>query len=76
MDKTIRNLDEDAYLKIRAQAVLKGVNVGILISEAIKRFLSLPEFDSSEKSFKDLPTFDFGSNNKNLSKKIDEVLYS
>ncbi len=76
MDKTIRNLDENAYRAIRAKAVLKGVNVGELVSKAIEFFLAQPEFDKKNNSFQDLPTFDFGNKNQNLSEEIDDVLYS
>jgi hypothetical protein len=75
MDKTIRNLKKEAYLAIRAKAVLKGKNIGEMISEAIEKYLALPEFSKSSFSIQDLSRFSLGRGNKKLSSQIDSILY-
>ena len=75
MDKTIRNLNKEAYLAIRAKAVLKGKNVGELISEAIEKFLALPEFNKSDFSFQSLSKYKLGKKNNKLSSEVDNILY-
>ena len=39
MDITIRNLDEEAYRRIKARAALEGVTLGEAVSEAIRQVL-------------------------------------
>ena len=39
MDITIRNLDAEAYRRIKARAALEGVTLGEAVSEAIRRSL-------------------------------------
>lgn len=39
MDTTIRNLDAEAYRRIKARAALEGVTLGEAVSEAIRRYL-------------------------------------
>lgn len=39
MDTTIRNLDEQAYRRLRARAVLEGRTVGDLLNEAMQAYL-------------------------------------
>jgi plasmid stability protein len=36
MDRTIRNLDEDVYRRLKARAALRGATVGELMNEAIR----------------------------------------
>lgn len=50
MDITIRNLDGEAYRRIKARAALEGLTLGEAVSEAIRRHLEAvgPERPSGE----------------------------
>ena len=39
MDTTVRNLDPDAYRRIKARAALDGKTVGEAVSEAMRRYV-------------------------------------
>ncbi len=40
MDTTIRNLDEEAYRRIKSRAALEGRTLGEAVSEAIRRYVA------------------------------------
>lgn len=43
MDTTIRNLDAEAYRRIKARAALEGRTLGEAVSEAIRRYVEAEE---------------------------------
>ena len=76
MDTTIRNLDEGAYRRLRARAVLTGRTVGELVNEAITSYLAArPEPRSRDASLADLAPEDYGEGQEHLSDEIDTVVY-
>lgn len=75
MDTTIRNLDEDAYRRLRAHAALHGRTVGDALNEAIVAYLARAEAARKRGSFARLPVADFGKGTERLSEEINETLY-
>ena len=75
VDTTIRNLDEDAYRRLRARAVLSGRTTGEVVSEAIRAYLARPEPPSGNSSLADLEPEDYGKGQERLSEEIDAVVY-
>ncbi len=82
MDRTIRNLDEDLYRSMKAQAALSGKPLGELVNEALSIYLAFKRptafaFPESKKTMRilDIKPVDFPPGNENLSREIDEVLY-
>ncbi len=69
----IKNMDKNVYKLAKQLAVKEEKTVGEVLKEAI---LSLLEKKKRAKGrLTDLPTFDFGPGNENLSMEIDDVLY-
>jgi len=75
MDRTIRNLDEDAYRQLKARAALRGTTVGELMNEAIRAWLARPERGSGRRSLADLEPEPYPDGNELLSEEIDTVAY-
>ncbi len=75
VDKTIRNLDEHAYRRLKAHAALHDLTVGEAINQAIEVYLSQAIKFEKTGSFADLPSADFGPGNEDLSERVDEILY-
>ena len=75
MDTTIRNLDEQAYRRLRARAVLEGRTVGELISEAIRSYLGRGAVKRGTASLRNLRPEPFPEGNEQLSSEIDTVVY-
>jgi plasmid stability protein len=74
VDTTIRNLDEDAYRRLRARAVLTGRTTGEVVSEAIRSYLARPQAGDAS-SLVDLVPEDYGAGQERLSEEIDAVVY-
>lgn len=74
MDTTIRNLDEEAYRRLKARAALEGKSVGEAASESFRAYVARP-FPAKRRPFRDLPVFRFPKGNERLSEQIDKVLY-
>ena len=75
MDKTIRNIDEQAYRALRARAVLQGRTVGDLVTEAIRAYLARTPGAQKRGSIRDLKPEPYPEGNEHLSEEIDEILY-
>jgi len=75
MDTTIRNLDEQAYRALRAQAVIQGRNVGDLLNEAMRTYLARIPLTKGRSSLRDLKPEPFPDGNEHLSEEIDAILY-
>ena len=74
MDTTIRNLDEAAYRRLRARAVLSGRTIGELVNEAIRSYLARPQ-PAGESSLSELEPQDYGEGQERLSEEIDTIVY-
>jgi plasmid stability protein len=75
MDRTIRNLDEDAYRQLKARAALRGVTIGELMNEAIRSWLARPDDVARRSSLRDLEPEPYPDGNERLSEEIDAVVY-
>jgi len=75
MDTTIRNLDEDAYRALRAQAALEGRTLGQLLNEAICSYLARGGEKPQKTSLRDLQPEPYPEGNERLSSDIDAVVY-
>jgi plasmid stability protein len=75
MDRTIRNLDEDVYRRLKARAALRGTTVGELMNEAIRAWLARPESGPGRRSLSDLEPEPYPEGNERLSEEIDAVAY-
>ena len=75
MDATIRNLDEQAYRRLKARAALEGKTVGEAVSEAIRVYLASPELPERTGSLTELTPRSYPEGNARLSEEIDAVPY-
>jgi len=75
MDITIRNLDVNVYKRAKAVAALERMNIGVVLTEALKLWMKLKKKKVKKKSLLDLKPISFGVGNENLSQEIDKVLY-
>lgn len=75
MDRTIRNLDEDAYRQLKARAALAGKTVGELINDAIRAYLGRPDGMPKRRSLGELRPEAYPDGNERLSEEIDAVVY-
>ena len=76
MDRTIRNLDEDLYRSLKAQAALTQNSIGELVNQAIRSYLRhLRAGVPKRGSFMDLKPMLFPPGNENLSREIDQIAY-
>jgi plasmid stability protein len=75
MDTTVRNLDERAYRRLRARAVLEGKTVGELMSEAMRVYLARPSGAARTGSLRDLHPEPYPEGNERLSSEIDAIVY-
>lgn len=76
MDVTVRNVDEDAYRRLKARAALEDRTVGEVLTEAIRAYVGggLAPFEKTG-SLLDIEPVDFGPGNERLSEEIDEIVY-
>lgn len=74
MDVTIRNLDERVYRAIKAQAAAERTTIAKVIEQTFK---GRPKTTKRGRwgAFGNMPSWDFGPGNENLSERIDEILY-
>lgn len=75
MDRTIRNLDDDIYRQLKAQAALRGATVGELMNEAIREWLAAPGRELGRRSLSELRPEPYPDGNERLSEEIDAVAY-
>ena len=75
MDKTIRNLDERIFRKVKAQAAIRGKTVGEFLNQALSSYLDQPDLPPKRRSLKDLVPERYGASNRRLSEEIDAVVY-
>lgn len=75
MDRTIRNLDDEIYRQLKAQAALRGTTVGELMNEAIREWLATPSRQPGRRSLDELRPEPYPDGNESLSEEIDGVAY-
>lgn len=75
MDTTIRNLDEQAYRRLKARAALEGKTMGQMVNEAIAAFLEHPQPTEKGRSLRELTPRRYPAGNERLSEEIDTVVY-
>ena len=75
MDTTIRNLDEDAFRRLKARAASEGKTIGQALNEAMRTYTmgQLP-FEKKRSILDSKPT-DFGKGTERLSEEVDAVVY-
>lgn len=74
MDVTVRNVDDDAYRRLKAQAALEDRKVGEVLTDAIEAYLQEGPREGSG-SLSDLQPVDLGPGAERLSVDHDEDLY-
>lgn len=75
MDRTIRNLDEDVYRRLKVRAALRGSTVGELVNEALRAWLARPDDAPGRLSLADLRPEPYPERNERLSDEVDAVVY-
>lgn len=75
MDTTIRNLDEEAYRALKAQAALEGKSIGEAASDAIWYYVSRFPAGPRTGRLADFKPVKFPPGNERLSEEVDEVVY-
>ncbi len=75
MDTTIRNLDDDAYRRLKARAALTGKTVGQTVNEAIRAYLARPWPEEGRGSLADWRPVAFDEGDERLSEEIDRIVY-
>lgn len=75
MDKTIRNLDRNAYRALKARAAMAGKTMGEAVSEAIRVYLARPDILPKAASLRDLTPQPYPEGTERLSEEIDAVVY-
>ena len=76
MDVNIRNMNENAYRKLKARAVLEGISIGVALTQAIEFWLKEKDVRKRRVSLMDMKPESFGKKNGRLSEEIDKILCS
>ena len=75
MDTTIRNLDKDAYRRLKARAALEGRPIGVVLSDIIREASGTGADWPKRGSMMDIKPEPFGKRNRRLSEEIDAIVY-
>lgn len=75
LDTTIRNLDENAYRKLKARAALLGKTVGETMTDAILVYLGRPQSLPNSGSLRDIAPEAYPESNERLRSEIDTIVY-
>lgn len=75
MDTTIRNLDENAYRALKAQAALTGMTIGAAVNEAIRLYLASVSSHPRTGSLRSLESYKYPKGTERLSEEVDAVVY-
>jgi len=75
MDTTIRNLDPDAYRRLKAHAALTGKSIGEALNEAIRAYLGRRPLPARRGSLASWQPVEFPAGNERLSEEIDSIVY-
>lgn len=76
MDVTIRNLDREAYRRLKDRAKSEGISIGVALTQAIEYWLRQKNVRKRSASLMDMKPESFGKKNARLSEEMDEILYS
>jgi plasmid stability protein len=75
MDTTIRNLDEDAFRRLKARAALEGRPIGVVLSDLMREASGTGAAWPKKGSAHDIRPEPFGKRNRHLSEEIDAIVY-
>lgn len=75
MDTTIRNLDEDAYRRLKARAALTGKTIGEMVNEAMRAYLARPGPEAKAGTLRRLRPWAYPEGTERLSEEIDAIVY-
>lgn len=75
MDTTIRNIDDEAYRRLRTWAAHEGVSIGEALSRLVLEHVSLPERRRPKVSIWDLKPTGWGPGTERTSEEVDEIVY-
>ncbi|MEW5956008.1 MAG: hypothetical protein AB1626_05750 [Candidatus Micrarchaeota archaeon] len=71
-----RGVDTEVFREFKAEAARRGMRMGRAITEALKLFAEAPARQKKGKmGLLDLKPVDYGPENRNLSSRVDEILY-
>lgn len=72
---TIRNLDEDAYRRLKAHAARTRRTIGAELTEAIEEYLAHRGAQRKRRSILQFKPRDLGPGTERLSEEIDRIVY-
>ena len=76
MHISVRDVDPKVFRQFKVKTVESGLKTGAAVTTAMKDWSEKREKLKKEtKSFFELKPWDWGKENKNLSLRIDEILY-
>lgn len=75
MDTTIRNIDEEAYRRLRTWAAHEGVSIGEALSQLVFQHVELPTKKRRKVSFWDYKPTGWGPGTERTSEEVDEIVY-
>lgn len=75
MDTTIRNLDDELYRELKAEAARSGKTVGETLNEAMRAYLAHPTHLRKRRSLRELRPEEYPEGNERLSEEVDAVVY-
>lgn len=74
MDTTIRNIDPQAYRRLRTWAAHHGIGIGEALSKLVLEHAHVPR-EKRKVSIWDLKPWDWGPGNERVSEQVDEIAY-
>lgn len=75
VDLTIRNIDEEAYQRLRTWAAHQGLEIGEALSRLVLQHAHLPQNQKSKVSMWKLKPTSWGPGSERTSQQIDEIVY-
>jgi hypothetical protein len=75
VDTTIRNIDEDAYQRLRTWAAHHGLGIGEALSRLVLEHAHLPTQRRRKVSIWSLKPWDWGPGTEHTSEEIDKIVY-
>ncbi len=75
MDTTIRNIDDEAYQRLRTWAAHHGLGMGEALSRLALQHAHLPHNPKRKVSIWELKPTSWGPGSEHTSQEIDEIVY-
>ena len=75
MDTTVRNLDEDAFRRLKARAASEGKTIGEALNDAMRAYTMGQLPFERRRSILDSKGADFGKGTEHLSEEVDAIVY-